>query len=488
MRYGHALCLYPYLVDQRPGIGIFPPTGLEYIATALKGEVDRISLIDLRHERRLQPLDKIAQFIRGEHVDLVCVSVTWKARYKRIRDYISHLPSDPTTVVGGYEATEQVEDILHRCPNVDAVVRGEGERTIVEVTEGRPWHEILGLSYRHRGSIIHNANRPLQPVEHITPPDRSLRRSRYYPTLRGWRLLPVEFDTVLASRGCPYKCKFCTFAINPLGQKRDYASRTPESVVDEIASSPAKTILFADDNFFLEPRRVERICDLLIERGIDKRYAAQSRIELFKFPRMLQKAYDAGFRIFLLGIESASDRTLEQLDKGFNTKQVREAFTVLRRFPFYYHCYFIYGNVGETEEEMMAIPRFADELGVHSISVSKLRATKFSPLHQIIESIPGHWISPNGYVYSKEFDRQRLGRIRNRIRNHFQYRPAHLFKAVKALNRCEIVTYAQMIRLAFMSPLFLWDYGLHRGQRIVRRSRTAFRRSRDRFTSSGNTK
>ena len=63
MPYRHALCLYPYPKDQEPGLALFPPTGLEYIASALKGHVGRIDLIDLRHEREFQPLRRMAEFI-----------------------------------------------------------------------------------------------------------------------------------------------------------------------------------------------------------------------------------------------------------------------------------------------------------------------------------------------------------------------------------------------------------------------------------------
>ncbi|NVL93524.1 MAG: radical SAM protein, partial [Desulfobacterales bacterium] len=306
-------------------------------------------------------------------------------------------------------------------------------------------------------------------IEDIIPPDRSLRRSRYFPILRGIRLLPVEFDTILSSRGCPYKCKFCTFSLNPLGQKRDYVARSPESVVDEIEASRGKMILFADDNFFVEPDRVERICDLLIERGIDKRYFANARLEVAKYPHMLEKASRAGLRVLFLGVESATDRTLKQLGKGFNTRQVRDAFRVLRRFPFFCHAFFIYGNVGETEEEMMAIPEFARELGVHAIGLSLLRVDKFTPLRQLVESTPGYWIGSRGHVYSQEFGRKRLVRIRNRIRNRFLYRPEQLAKTFSALNNCEILTYRQIARLGLITPLFLLDYVAHRSRKTFGR-------------------
>ena len=470
MQYRHVLCLYPYPQDQEPGINLWPPTGLEYIATALKGHVERISLGDLRHERKFHAPRRMAEFIRSG-VDLLCVSIYWKARYAQVCEYIRQLPSDRPIIVGGREASDRVDDIFGRCPNVSAVVRGEGEQTIQEIADGRPWDQILGLSYRRNGVLVHNPNRPLQPIEAIVPPDRTLRRSQYFPTLRGVQLLPMEFDTILASRGCPYKCAFCTFSLNSLGQKRDYVARSPESVVDEIAASPAEMILFADDNFFVRPDHVERICDLLIERGIQKRYSANARIEVARYPHMLAKAYRAGFRMILFGLESASDKTLEQLHKGFTIKQMREAFAVLRGFPFFYHGYFIYGSLGETEEEMVAIADLARDLGVHTITLNRLRVDKFTPLRKQIEGMPGYRISPNGYVYSPEFDRQRLLRIRDRIRNRFIYRPGQLARMLTALHDCEIVTYPQMAFFGLRSPLFLYDYAAHLGHKVLKRLR-----------------
>lgn len=466
VQFRHVLCLYPYEADQRPGIGVWPPTGLEYIATAIKHRVGQTSLIDLRHESALRRPANMARFIRSG-VDLILVSVYWKARYGAICDYIRSLPAEVPIVAGGREATERVEDLLEKCPSLRAVVRGEGEQTVQEIVAGRPWHEIQGLSYRDNGRIVHNPNRPLQPIGEIEPPDRSLRRYRYVPILRGMRLLPTEFDTVLSSRGCPYHCTFCTFSLNPLGQKRDYASRSPESVVDEIAASPARMVLFADDNFFHEPDRVERICDLLAERGIEKRYFANARLEIARNPAMLEKAYRAGFRVILLGIESANDRSLKQMNKGFTTQQVREAFDVLRRFPFYYHGYFIYGNVGESEEEMLAISRFARELGVHSISLSRLRVDQYTPMRRLIDKMPGYRISKNGYVYCDAFDKRKLRRIRDQITRDFLFRPAQLTKMLSCLDRSGILSYGQMMRLAMAGPMVLADYAAWRTHKAL---------------------
>ncbi|OHB60811.1 MAG: hypothetical protein A2Y12_19550 [Planctomycetes bacterium GWF2_42_9] len=457
-KYKHALCLYPYFSgDKGTGVDFFPPTGLEYIATALKGHVGKISLIDLRHRRSLESPKKMFEFI-SKNVDLVCISVGWRSQYEKACNYIKSLPPDRTIVVGGREATDQVEDLFERCANVDVVVRGEGEQTIQELADGMPLEKILGLSYRCNGSIIHNPNRPLQPIDNIEPPDRSLRQNSYFPKVHGIKLLPKEFDTILGSRGCPYKCKFCTFSLNPLGQKRDYVARTPESVVDEIEASKGQMIIFADDNFFVNAARAERICDLIIERGIKKLYFANARIEVSKHPELLEKAYRAGFRVLLMGIESASDRTLEQLNKGFNTKQIREAFAVFRKFPFFYHAYFIYGNVGETEQEMLAIPKFARDLGVHMINLSSLRVDKFTPLRKLIEETPGYRISAKGSVYSKQYDRRRLKKIRKQIRNDFFFNREQFFRIFNTVHDSGLLTYWEMCKVGIASLLLLFSY------------------------------
>jgi len=457
MNYRHCLCLYPYTEGPNPLISLFPPTGLEYIATALKGHVDRISLVDLRHEPQFHRPEAMSEFIRTD-VDLVCISLYWTMRAREVCNYISRLPPERTIVVGGHEATGNVEGVFERCSNVAAVIRGEGEETIQELADGRPWEQIQGLSFRRNGKIIHNPNRPLRPIDTITPPDRSLRRTRCFPSLRGIRLWAEEYDTVLASRGCPYNCRFCTLTINPLGQKRNYATRSPESVVDEIEASPARMILFCDDNFFVRPGHVEQICDLLLARRINKRYFANARIEVARYPDMLQKAYRAGFRMLLMGIESPTDRVLEQFNKGFTTSRVREAFRVLRRLPFFYHGYFIYGSLGETEEEMLRIPAYARELGLHTIALSLLHVDRFSPLREVVQTTPGYWLGSRGHVYSERYGKRGLLRIRNRIRRNFLFHPGQLAKTVSQAHSCEILTYRDMTRLAPLLPLIAWEY------------------------------
>ena len=432
--YKHALALNPYFGHSTPTMGMFPPTGLEYIAASMKDLVGKITLLDLRYEKAYQAPETLGKFIASE-IDLLCISVQWGAQFKRICEYISQLPPDVCTVVGGYKATQEVEEMFERCPNIDMVVRGEGEEIIKQIVTGVPHKDIRGLSYRKDGKVVHNEIHPLPDVATISFPDRSFRRHDHYWVQLGLRLSNITFDTILTTRGCPFKCKFCTFSLNPLGQKRSYTERPLESVIEELKQVKADFVLFSDDNFFTNPKRSEKLCDLIIENNINKTFAVQARIDMAKHRRILEKAWKAGFRIFLIGVESPHDRILKHLSKGITQQQIRDAFAVLEQYDFFLHGYFIYGNIGETEEEMLYIPKFAKEIKLDSITFQKLRVEKFSPLKEIVESTPGyHFDRIGGPVYSDRYGRKELKQIRNKIRAEF-YNGRQVIHIVRKIGR-----------------------------------------------------
>ncbi len=449
--YHHVLALNPYFGDSTATVGIFPPTGLEYIAASMKGLVGQVTLLDLRYERLYQDPEKLSEFIRSE-IDILCISIRWDAQFKRICDFIGQLPAEVCTVVGGYKATLEVEHLLERCPNIDMVVRGEGEEIIKQIVTGVPYEDILGLSYRKDGSVVHNENQQLPDLENIAFPDRSLRRHEYCVFHEGLHVRSNTFDTILTTRGCPFKCKFCTFSLNPLGQKRSYTERPIESVIEELKTITADIVLFSDDNFFTNIKRSERLCDLIIENDIRKSFVIQARVDVARHPQVLEKAARAGFKLFLIGIESPHDRILEQLQKGITQAQVREAMAVLREYDFYLHGYFIYGNIGETEEEMLYIPKFAKEIGLDSISFQKLRVEKFSPLKEIVEQTPGYYYTRiGGPVYSEQYGRRELKKIRDRIRSEF-YSARQIGHIIRKAGRLHLIGWRDLANMILKLP------------------------------------
>ncbi|MCX5709286.1 MAG: radical SAM protein [Candidatus Omnitrophica bacterium] len=405
---------------------LFPPTGLEYVATSAMGLADKITLMDLRHEPDLADTEKLIAFITGR-IDILCVSIGWDRQFDEICQMLNRVPDNITVVVGGYKATEKVEELFKACATVNIIVRGEGEETIKEILKGKALNDILGISYRENSLIRHNPNRPLPNVDTLSAPDRSMRRNDYSFALNGIKIADISFDSVLSARGCPFSCKFCTFSLNPLGQKRNYSARSVDSVVDEIQSLKAGVIILSDDDFFADPKRAEAICDLIIKKKIKKRFMAQARLDIAKYPTLLEKMVKAGFKALLIGIESPHDWILKQLNKGFNQAAIRKYFKILVKYPIFYSGYFIYGNIGETEKEMLYIGQFAKEIGVDSIACNKLRIEKFSPLRELALNSPGYHVTERGELYSDKFSHAALKKIGRRIKFTF-FKPSRYVK------------------------------------------------------------
>lgn len=455
MKYKHALFLNPYIEnDTTTTMNLFPPTGLEYVATSAKGHVGRLTLLDLKGEKKLCDVGRLMGFIRDEGVDIICVTITWNRYFDEACGLLNLMPDEIPLVVGGYKATESVEEIFKNCPKVDIIVRGEGEETIREIVKGAPPEDIPGISYRKDGGIIHNKNRPLPDINSIVPPDRSLRRHEYYMLSNGIKVSTATFDTILSSRGCPFNCKFCTFSLNPLGQKRDYASRSAESVVKEIEDISAGIILFSDDNFFVEPKRAEKICDLIIARGIKKRFVAQARIDLARHPSLLKKITRAGFKMLMLGIESPHDHILTELNKGFTQETIRKCFAEFRKHPIFYHGNYIYGNIGETEEEMLYLAEFSKEIGVDSVAFSKLRVDQYSPLKAVAEKTPGYHVTSRGELYSDTYPHAALKKIHRKLKFSF-YTPYRLFKILVKVVSIGFFTFDELISFLVVTPILL---------------------------------
>ena len=455
MKYNHALALYPYFRDSTSIVGLFPPTGIEYIATSMKDLVGKVTLIDLRHEKEFQDVNNLRDFVKRE-IDLLCISIIWSYGFKEICELISKLPNEIPIVVGGYKATEEVEYLFEKCPNIDVIVRGEGEETIKELVKGVPYKDIPGISYRENGNIVHNKNRPLTDVNTIPFPDRSLRRIIYHFVSHGIKITNLTFDTILTTRGCPYKCKFCTFSLNPLGQKREYIERSLSSVIEELKTISADIVLFSDDNFFTNPKRSEKLCDLIIENNIKKRFIVQTRIEITRQPQLLKKAEKAGFKVFLVGIESPHDRILKQIQKGFTQQKIREAFKVFNKYNFYIHGYFIYGNIGETEDEMVYIAEFAKDLKLDSITFQKLRIEKYSPLTELVAKTPGyHYDELGGPLYSDQYTLEKLKKIRDRIKFSF-YNMGQIKDIIKKAYKIELLTTSDFILFLLSLPMLIF--------------------------------
>ncbi len=465
--YKHVLCVYPY----RRELGrdsYFPPLGLECIAGVLEKHAESIDVVDLRRETK-----RTADFLRPD-TDLVAFSVNWDLEAPFVREEIRSVPPGILTVVGGRHATNDPEAILAECPNVDILVRGDGEEIVEDIAAGAPPEGIAGISFRNGRApgpheskegddVHHNPVRQPGSARDDLWPNRRLRKYKYPLGIEGFSSHKT-LDSVASSRGCPFNCTYCSFSRNPWGTKRQWSARGPESVVDELEEIDADVVAFTDDNFTHDMSRVERICDLIVERGIKKRYLVNARLEIAKRPDVIRKMERAGFSMLLLGIESTQDRTLRSMKKGFDTAKIREYFRVLCRTRMVLHGYFIVGNIGETEQEMLHISRFAHELGVDSLGLCILRDSPHSGMAELVAQSPGYHIGPDRKVYSDMYSSWYLRNLRRRINREF-YTLGHALHVIKKGLQNKVLTPGMLIRL----PAFLIYKGLQHGLRKILR-------------------
>ena len=416
--FNHVLCVYPYRKDLKQ-FRFIPPLGLELIGKVIEPYARAMNIIDLRYES-----DRTSGFLRPE-TDMVCFSVNWKRRVELLREEIMSVPSNIFTILGGRHATEDPEGWLRSCPNIDAVVRGDGEEVMEDLCKGVPLENIAGLSFRNGDDIIHNPVRRLGPIKDQLYPNRKLRRYTYEIELQNIST-GVEFDMFSASRGCPFNCTFCSFNFNPWGEKRNWSGRSPESVVEELAQVKAPLVGFTDEVFTHNMDRVERICDLILDRGIRKKYVINARLEIAKRPDVIRKMELAGFAMLLMGIESAQDKTLRSMRKGFNTAKIREYFDVLRDRSLLLHGYFIVGNIGESIAEMEQILPFARELGLDTVNLTLLRNSPHSGLDEMVAQNSEYHITPTGKVYSDHCSIEKLKELRRKLAKGFYTKRQHL--------------------------------------------------------------
>ena len=158
--------------------------------------------------------------------------------------------------------------------------------------------------------------------------------------------------------------------------------------------------------------------------------------------------------MLLLGIESPHDRILTAFNKGFDQATIRKRMAVLRKYPILCHGYFIYGNIGETEEEMLYISKFAKEIGLDSIAFSKLRVDKYSPLKEIVENTPGYYLTSRGEVYSDRYSHSYLKKIHRRLRFSF-YTPLTVMNIAIKILRVRFFTFREIMSFVNVLPSLL---------------------------------
>jgi radical SAM superfamily enzyme YgiQ (UPF0313 family) len=339
-----------------------PPMGLGYVASVLEQHGCEVRLVDANVERL--SIAEVAALLAAQEPDVVGVTVTTPLLPGALdlARALRALPRPPLLVAGGPHATVLPEELLVH-DGYDCAVRGEGERTIAEVAEawleGRSFEEIEGLSWSRDGQPVHNPDRALcARLEDLPMPDWSLYPLRRYSSLarRHDHSLPI-----MTSRGCPHRCTFCYKGV----YGRDLRMREALHVVDEwqrlVEFYGVLEVAVIDDVFTENTRRALAVCDLLVERGLDKvPWSTTNGIRVTNAsPELLGAMHRAGCYRVYFGAESGVQRVVDALGKNISLVRVREAVADAKAAGLEVGVYFMLGNIGETAADMDATIAFA---------------------------------------------------------------------------------------------------------------------------------
>ena len=335
-------------------------------------------------------------------------------------------------VIGGPHPTLMPDEAV-RGAHVDAIVRGEGEVTMVELIraweDSAPLDQVAGISYWDKAtqSMVHTPPRSLiVNLDDIPFPAKHL--------IMGHEELMDEddFNTLLNSRGCPHKCIFCS---SPSVWRRKARYRSAKNMVREIRHTyeqfNTRFFSFQDDTFTLNSKVVMALCDEMIANELPEipgfRWVCNTRPELLTRP-LVARMKEAGCSAIAIGIESGNDEVLRQMKKGFTKNQVREAVRIIKDSGLVFSAQFLIGFPFETEEQMWDTARFAEELEPVSIVLSvaaPLPGTELYTMAQQMGYSPEQMdftsltTKNDGILFNKEYSSEQARRILSEIKGVF---------------------------------------------------------------------
>jgi len=334
------------------------PTGLEYIAAYIEDTVDKVHIVDMEMDHR-----KFQDLINLYCPDLVGISLSATEHNEGLRLAKIAKKNGVTTVIGGYHPTS-VPDLMLSYPQIDMVIRGEGELTMRELVEKGTPENVLGVSHKKNGILIHNEDRPrIENLDILPFPARHLRQYSYKSQNR-----TTDCDVIVMSRGCNGFCSFCCEPSMSYGCLR---CRSPENVMKEILEMAeyhqrkSLSVIFADPNFMGNPSGVDRLCDLLMEHDLSIEFCALVRADaMAKYPEIVKKMCRAGILKFEMGIESPNSKDLKSTKKGITNRVHGEAVRNIRENGGRAGGTFVIGLPDQTTEEIKAFPTYAKEIGL----------------------------------------------------------------------------------------------------------------------------
>jgi anaerobic magnesium-protoporphyrin IX monomethyl ester cyclase len=379
---------------------IYYPMWLSYAAGAAVRAGHDVDLVDAPAEERWT-LERVAEGVAADPPALAVVDTSTPSIASDAgcaRALKERRPGLKAVLVGPH-VSALPEETLREYPWVDGVLRGEYERTVLELAgalagDGDP-AAVPGVTWRRDGEL------PAGPDRVPDDPDAWPFVAETYARFLDVRnyfyahsLYPIV--TILSARGCPNRCVYCVYPQTFSGHA--YRPRAVAAVVDELRYirrtwPEVREVMFEDDTFSIDHDRTRELCGAIEAAALNLKWSANARCDLDLETLRLMKR--AGCRLMCVGVESGSDEMLAGMNKDIDRARIERFFADAARAGIMIHGCFMVGNPGETRQTMEATLAFAKKL--------KPDTAQFYPVMAYPGTALYRWAEKRGYLKASCF-------------------------------------------------------------------------------------
>lgn len=345
-----------------------PPMGLYYIASLMVESGFDTKIVNLAPHK--SPVEYLIELTEREKPHIIGFSLLNANRHCAIDCAMAVKKMSPTIhiVFGGAAPTFEPHYFFRTCPALDYIVKGEGERTFLELASylKNRYPDIERLK-EIRGLIFRESHHPPSPTDSVlfttttATPLTVIIENPPRPQISDLDTLPhpakyFDFQHLSLSRGCPGRCTFCG---SPdfwgIGKVRFHSAKWFVDEMELLNSRGRSHFFISDDTFTMKKSLVIEVCQEILQRftdrGIKITWAAISRVD-FIDKEILFYMRKAGCIQISFGVESGSEEIRRRLGKPFKNETIIRAFRLTASFGILPRGYFIYGSPGETEESI----------------------------------------------------------------------------------------------------------------------------------------
>lgn len=300
----------------------------------------------------------------------------------------------------GPHATVFAKKILEEDKNVDYILIGEYDYTVRELCQKLLKKEslknVLGIAYKKNRKVYVNKRMPLIPnLDELPFPARKFFPMKKYNDsfCRGYPNL-----TMIASRGCPYKCIFC-LEPNIIYGGSNYRYRSAKNIIDEmeeiIKTYAPKEIYFDDASFMIGNQRVIEFCNEIKKRKLKINWSCMGD-SINKTEQVIKSMAEAGCVAIKFGVESADEQILKNINKKINLKQTEEFVRWCKKYRIKTHATYMFGLPGETKETIKKTTEYSLKLNTDTAQFAIATPYPGTPFYK--------WALEKGHIKTQEWE------------------------------------------------------------------------------------